>query len=47
MANLLGLRTVIYQVTDIAEAKAWYTRVLGFPPYFDESFYTRIQCGRI
>lgn len=34
-----GLRTVIYQVKDLAKAKAWYTLLLGKPPYFDEAFY--------
>ena len=35
----LGLRTVIYPAKDLAEAKAWYEKLLGFPPYFDEPFY--------
>lgn len=34
-----GLRTCIYKVDDIEKAKAWYTEVLGFAPYFDEPFY--------
>jgi predicted enzyme related to lactoylglutathione lyase len=34
-----GLRTVIYPVGELAAAKAWYTRVLGVGPYFDEPFY--------
>lgn len=37
--NLLGLRTVCYYVSDINEAKNWYTKVLGIEPYFDEPFY--------
>jgi predicted enzyme related to lactoylglutathione lyase len=39
--HLLGLRTVIYHVppADLAAAKAWYTELLGFGPYFDEPFY--------
>ncbi len=36
---LLGLRTVIYQVKDIIKAKAWYSSLLGMPPYFDEPYY--------
>ena len=36
---LMGLRTVVYQVKDIAKAKDWYTSILGKPPYFDEPFY--------
>jgi catechol 2,3-dioxygenase-like lactoylglutathione lyase family enzyme len=35
----LGLRTVIYHVGDIAEARAWYTDLLGIEPYFDQPFY--------
>jgi catechol 2,3-dioxygenase-like lactoylglutathione lyase family enzyme len=35
----LGLRTVIYPAPDLDIAKAWYTRVLGIEPYFDEPFY--------
>ena len=33
------LRTVIYQVNDIAKAKEWYKRVTGVEPYFDQPFY--------
>ena len=35
----LGLRTVIYPAPDLAAAKAWFTRLLGIEPYFDEPFY--------
>ncbi len=35
----LGLRTVIYAAPDLAAAREWWTRVLGFPPYFDQPFY--------
>ena len=41
----LGLRTVIYGVTDIAEAKEWYTKALGTKPYFDEPFYVGFNIG--
>ena len=34
-----GLRTVVYHVADMERAKAWYTDLLGTPPYFDEPFY--------
>ena len=37
--KLLGLRTTIYKVQDIEKAKNWYSKLLGFPPYFDEPFY--------
>ncbi len=34
-----GLRTCIYRVSDIEKATAWYSKVLGIKPYFNESFY--------
>ncbi len=34
----LGLRTVIYPAPDLAASKAWFTRLLGIEPYFDEAF---------
>ena len=37
--KILGLRTVIYKVSDIEKAKEWYTKVFLIKPYFDESFY--------
>lgn len=35
----LGLRTAVYQVPDIAKAKAWYANALEIQPYFDQPFY--------
>jgi predicted enzyme related to lactoylglutathione lyase len=35
----LGLRTVGYRVAELERAKAWYSSILGFGPYFDEPFY--------
>lgn len=40
-----GLRTAIYQVDDLAKAKAWYARVLGVQPYFDQPFYVGFNVG--
>jgi predicted enzyme related to lactoylglutathione lyase len=40
-----GLRTVIYQVPDLAAAKAWYTTAFGLAPYFDEPFYVGFEVG--
>ncbi len=40
-----GLRTVIYHVTDLAAAKAWYARVVEREPYFDQSFYVGFNVG--
>lgn len=40
-----GLRSGIYQVTDLEKAKAWYTALLGKPPYFDQPFYVGYNVG--
>jgi predicted enzyme related to lactoylglutathione lyase len=40
-----GLRTTIYKVGDINQAKAWYSQVLGIQPYFDEPFYVGFNVG--
>ena len=45
MTALLGLRTVIYKVPDLAKAKAWYTKTFEQAPYFDEPFYVGFQFG--
>jgi len=42
---LLGLRTVIYKVPDLARAKAWYGETFGISPYFDEPFYVGFNVG--
>lgn len=42
---LLGLRTVIYKVPDLARAKAWYSETFGIAPYFDEPFYVGFNVG--
>ena len=43
--KFLGLRTAIYRVTSLDEAKNWYAGVLGKPPYFDEPFYVGFEVG--
>ncbi|WP_436517693.1 VOC family protein [Ekhidna sp. To15] len=43
--KILGLRTVIYLVPDIEEAKKWYTKAFGKDPYFDEPFYVGYEIG--
>lgn len=45
MAKFLGLRTTIYKVTDIEEAKNWYGEVFGTMPYFDQPFYVGFNIG--
>jgi predicted enzyme related to lactoylglutathione lyase len=42
---VLGLRTAIYPVSDLAAGKAWYAGVLGREPYFDQPFYVGFAVG--
>jgi predicted enzyme related to lactoylglutathione lyase len=44
---ILGLRTCIFHVRSeqLADAKAWYTRFAGAPPYFDQPFYVGFNVG--
>jgi predicted enzyme related to lactoylglutathione lyase len=42
---LKGLRTAVYQVADVAEARDWYARTLGIQPYFDQPFYVGFNVG--
>jgi predicted enzyme related to lactoylglutathione lyase len=42
---LLGLRTVVYQVTDLERAKQWYANALGIAPYFDQPYYVGFNVG--
>jgi predicted enzyme related to lactoylglutathione lyase len=44
-ARILGLRTVIYKVSDINAAKAWYARAFNAKPYFDQPFYVGFNIG--
>lgn len=41
----LGLRTVVYRVSDLDDSKEWFTGRLGFGPYFDEPFYVGFNVG--
>jgi len=40
-----GLRTTIYKVSDLQQAKKWYSDVLNIQPYFDEPFYVGFNVG--
>jgi len=40
-----GLATVIYRVTDIDRAKAWYASAFQQTPYFDKPFYVGFNIG--
>jgi catechol 2,3-dioxygenase-like lactoylglutathione lyase family enzyme len=42
---LLGLRTAIYPVSDLAAAQDWYSKVIGHAPYFDQPFYVGFEVG--
>jgi predicted enzyme related to lactoylglutathione lyase len=41
----LGLRTAAYHVSDIEQARNWYSAILGFAPYFDQPFYVGFNVG--
>lgn len=43
--NIKGLRTCIYKVSDLNEAKKWYSRAFETEPYFEESFYIGYNIG--
>lgn len=40
-----GLRTVVYNVSDLTKAKEWYATILEIAPYFDEPFYVGFNVG--
>ncbi len=42
---ILGLRSAIYPTPELAEGRAWYSKVLGTPPHFDEPFYVGFNVG--
>lgn len=43
--NIVGLRTTIYKVGDIDNAKEWYSKAFDATPYFDEPFYVGFNIG--
>lgn len=44
--KILGLRTTIYKVGDLKDAKEWYSKAFLLDPYFDEAFYVGFNiCG--
>ena len=40
-----GIRTIIYPVKDIAQAKTLYSKLLGVEPYADEAYYVGFRVG--
>lgn len=45
MTRILGLRTTIYKVGNLQEAKEWYAKAFEIQPYFDEPFYVGFNIG--
>jgi len=43
--KILGLRTTIYKVADVNQAKEWYTKAFEVAPYFDQPFYIGFEVG--
>lgn len=41
--KLLGLRTLIYPSNDLAADIEWWTKQLGYGPYFNEPFYAGFE----
>lgn len=41
--SILGLATVVYPVSDLSRAKAWYAKAFGKDPYFDQPFYVGFE----
>jgi len=44
-STLNGIATVSFYATDHVAAKAWYTELLGMPPYFDMPGYFEFRIG--
>jgi len=42
---MLGLRTVIYKVSNLEDAKHWYSKAFKTKPYFDQPFYVGFSIG--
>ncbi|EMR01472.1 VOC family protein [Cesiribacter andamanensis] len=40
-----GLRTAIYPVAHVEDAKKWYATAFGVAPYFEEPFYVGFNIG--
>ena len=42
---ILGLRTCIYKVPDLAKAVEWYNKAFSAEPYFNEPYYIGYNIG--
>jgi len=45
--NHQGIRSVVYPVTDLARAKALFSKLLGVEPIADSSYYVGFKVGGI
>jgi predicted enzyme related to lactoylglutathione lyase len=43
--TLLGLRTVIYRVSDLDRSRSWYAQAFEVEPYFEMPFYVGFNIG--
>lgn len=43
--TLRGLTTVVYQTSDLAAAKQWYSELLGIEPYHNRTEYIEFRLG--
>lgn len=43
--KILGLRTTIYKVADVNQAKEWYAKAFEVQPYFDQPFHVGFEVG--
>lgn len=42
---MLGLRTVVYMVDDLQNAKEWYMKAFNAKPYYDTPYYIGFNIG--
>ncbi|MBK5213540.1 MAG: VOC family protein [Flavobacteriaceae bacterium] len=43
--KILGLRTVVYMVSDLAKAKEWYSKAFNAKSYYDTPYYVGFNIG--
>lgn len=43
--TFIGLRTIIYPSSNLERDTIWWSKVLGFEPYFKEPFYVGFNVG--
>lgn len=40
-----GVKSIVYPVQNIEQAKAFYTKLFGLPPYVDSAYYVGFKIG--